>query len=279
MTVAGNMGFSLKLRGERPEIVEEKVRDAAAILGLLPFLDRLPRQLSGGQRQRVAMGRAIVRAPQVFLFDEPLSNLDAGLRAQMRAEIRELHRRLRTTTIYVTHDQIDAMTMAATIVVLRDGVVQQTGSPLEVYDRPANLFVAGFIGVPAMNVVEAQVQAEGGRPVLRLPSGVSLPAPSGFDVAQGVRVAAGIRPEHVVLGDSGFPAEVVAVEPTGAATHVTVRTGEQTIVALLRERVRLSPGDTVRVAVRSQSLHFFEPATGRRIQPAAPAPDRIRFAT
>ena len=275
MTVAGNMGFSLKLRRERQEVIDEKVREAAAILGLLPYLDRLPRQLSGGQRQRVAMGRAIVRAPQVFLFDEPLSNLDAGLRIQMRTEIKDLHQRLNTTTVYVTHDQIEAMTMADTMVVLREGVVQQAGPPLEVYDRPANLFVAGFIGSPAMNVLEAQVQAEGGRAMLRLAPDVSLPVPEGFDLAQGTRVAVGIRPEHLVFGGTGVDAEVAVVEPTGAATHVTVRVAGQMLAAVLSERPRAARGDTVHLAVRPESLHLFEPATGRRIRPATAPPDRM----
>ncbi len=157
MNVARNMGFSLMLRGERKEVIERKVKEAAAILGLEQYLDRYPRQLSGGQRQRVAMGRSIVRDPQVFLFDEPLSNLDAKLRVQMRAEIKDLHLRLKTTVIYVTHDQIEAMTMADKIVVLRDGVVEQIGKPLDLYDRPANLFVAGFIGSPAMNILQGTI--------------------------------------------------------------------------------------------------------------------------
>ena len=159
MTVAKNMAFSLKLRRESKQVIDQKVNRAAEILGLESLLDRLPKQLSGGQRQRVAMGRAIVRDPQVFLFDEPLSNLDAKLRVQMRTEIKELHQRLKTTTIYVTHDQIEAMTMADKIVVLRDGVVEQIGSPLDLYDEPANLFVAGFIGSPSMNIIEGRIRA------------------------------------------------------------------------------------------------------------------------
>src|SRR5919106_2541598 len=161
MTVAANMGFSLKLRGAPKTEIETRVRRAAEILGLVPLLERYPRQLSGGQRQRVAMGRAIVRDPKVFLFDEPLSNLDAKLRVQMRGEIKELHQRLKTTTVYVTHDQVEAMTMADKIVVLHDGVVEQIGAPLELYDRPNNLFVAGFIGSPAMNFVKGKVGVNG----------------------------------------------------------------------------------------------------------------------
>jgi multiple sugar transport system ATP-binding protein len=266
MTVAGNLGFSLKLRGERTGVIERRVAEAATILGLQPYLNRLPRQLSGGQRQRVAMGRAIVRSPRVFLFDEPLSNLDAGLRAQMRAEIKDLHQRLKTTTVYVTHDQIEAMTMGDTIVVLRDGVVQQAGAPLAVYDRPANLFTAGFIGSPAMNILDAEAHTAGGRALLRLGGGGELPVPPGWDLEPGRRVNIGIRPEHLVLADSGLEARVSVVEPTGAATHVTLALAERTVMAVVRERVALSRGSTVRVAVRTQSMHLFDPTTGERIE-------------
>jgi multiple sugar transport system ATP-binding protein len=265
MTVAGNLGFSLKLRGERADVIARKVADAAAILGLQAYLDRLPRQLSGGQRQRVAMGRAIVRAPRVFLFDEPLSNLDAGLRAQMRTEIKDLHQRLKTTTVYVTHDQIEAMTMGDTIVVLRDGVVQQVGSPLDVYDRPANLFTAGFIGSPAMNILDAQVTNADGRTVVRLVDGADLPAPPGRELVSGRRVLLGIRPEHLVLADAGLEARVMVVEPTGAATYVTLEAAQRTVVAVVRERVTLSRGSLVRLAVRPDTIHAFDPETGARI--------------
>jgi multiple sugar transport system ATP-binding protein len=266
MTVAGNMGFSLKLRGERAEVIARKVADAAAILGLQPYLDRLPRQLSGGQRQRVAMGRAIVRAPRVFLFDEPLSNLDAGMRTQMRTEIKDLHQRLKTTTVYVTHDQIEAMTMGDTIVVLRDGVVQQAGPPLDVYDRPANLFTAGFIGSPAMNILDAQVATDHGQPVLRLAAGVDLPLSWGCALELERRVKIGIRPEHLVFAEAGLEARVLVVEPTGAATHVTLGLVEGTIVAVIRERVTLSRGSIVRIAMRPEFIHVFDPTTGARIE-------------
>src|SRR6185295_1092912 len=174
MTVADNMAFSLKLRGAPKSEIESRVNRAAEILGLIPLLARYPRQLSGGQRQRVAMGRAIVRDPQVFLFDEPLSNLDAKLRVQMRTEIKELHQRLKTTTVYVTHDQIEAMTMADKIVVMHDGIVEQIGTPLELYDRPANQFVAGFIGSPAMNFLKGRI-AVNGKASFEGPNGVKLP--------------------------------------------------------------------------------------------------------
>src|SRR6059058_968819 len=215
MTVADNMGFSLKLRGAKPEEISNGVKRAAEILALTPLLERYPRQLSGGQRQRVAMGRAIVRDPQVFLFDEPLSNLDAKLRVAMRTEIKELHQRLKTTTVYVTHDQIEAMTMADRIVVMHDGLVEQIGAPLELYDKPQNLFVAGFIGSPAMNFLTGSIKANGTL-AFEGPGGAKLPlnaAPSGSD---GRPAVYGVRPEHFVIADDGAEAEVQVVEPTGA---------------------------------------------------------------
>src|SRR5688500_7490766 len=215
MTVAKNMGFSLRMRGERPDVIDRKVRDAAGILGLEPYLDRLPRQLSGGQRQRVAMGRSIVRAPKVFLFDEPLSNLDAKLRVQMRGEIKDLHQRLRTTTVYVTHDQVEAMTLADTIVVLRDGRVEQIGPPLELYDRPANLFVAGFIGSPAMNVIDGTFERQVRSVLFRSSAGVAINLPLSVAATAGAAVSAGVRPEHFVFGSAGIPAETVVLEQTG----------------------------------------------------------------
>ena len=201
MTVKQNMAFSLKLAKAPQATIDERVGRAASILGLESLLDRYPRQLSGGQRQRVAMGRAIVRDPQVFLFDEPLSNLDAKLRVQMRTEIKELHQRLKTTAIYVTHDQIEAMTMADRIVVMQHGVVEQLGAPLELYDRPVNLFVAGFIGSPAMNFIEAKVERGNGRPVAVAVDGTHLPLPAGAEVREAAEIVYGIRPEHLTLRD------------------------------------------------------------------------------
>src|SRR6266480_2175856 len=195
MTVRDNMSFALMLAKQSKDEIEKRVRKAAEILGLQQLLDRYPRQLSGGQRQRVAMGRAIVRDPQVFLFDEPLSNLDAQLRVQMRTEIKELHQRLKTTTVYVTHDQIEAMTMADKIVVLHDGVVEQIGSPLELYDRPENIFVAGFIGSPSMNFLRGTIRVNGAASFSG-PNGIHLPlgaAPAGAD---GRPAVYGVRPEH-----------------------------------------------------------------------------------
>jgi len=260
MTVAANMGFSLALRGESKAVIDERVRKAAGILDLTPYLERYPRQLSGGQRQRVAMGRAIVRDPQVFLFDEPLSNLDAKLRVAMRTEIKELHQRLKTTTIYVTHDQIEAMTMADKIVVMHDGLVEQIGAPLELYDRPANRFVAGFIGSPAMNFIPGK--ARGGRVAI---------AGDGYSVAAGAKleenreVVLGIRPEHLEIAADGFEVEVVVVEPTGSETQLFARLGGQEIAAVFRERHEFVPGQRIRLRPRADCLHLFDPSSGQRI--------------
>src|SRR5436853_3771903 len=201
MTVADNMGFSLKLRGAPKSEIDTRVMQAAEILGLQHLLERYPRQLSGGQRQRVAMGRAIVRDPQVFLFDEPLSNLDAKLRVAMRTEIKELHQRLKTTTVYVTHDQIEAMTMADKIVVMHDGVVEQMGSPLELYDKPENQFVAGFIGSPAMNFLKGKLKVNGAAS-FEGPNGVRLPLISPPANSDGKPMVYGVRPEHFTIADA-----------------------------------------------------------------------------
>jgi multiple sugar transport system ATP-binding protein len=256
MTVAQNMAFSLKLKGVPKAAINEKVNRAAEILGLQNLLDRQPRQLSGGQRQRVAMGRAIVRDPQVFLFDEPLSNLDAKLRVQMRSEIKELHQRLGTTTIYVTHDQVEAMTMADKIVVMRDGVIEQMGSPLDLYDHPNNIFVAGFIGSPSMNFIEGSMS----NGVFTTHDSIVLPtvnAPSNATVY-------GIRPEHLHLDDDGIDIEVVVLEPTGSETQVIGRLGSQTITGIFRERINVAPGTKIRVKPDSSLAHLFD-ATGQRI--------------
>jgi multiple sugar transport system ATP-binding protein len=259
MTVSQNMAFSLKLaKVPKPEI-QQKVSRAAEILGLEALLDRHPRQLSGGQRQRVAMGRAIVRDPQVFLFDEPLSNLDAKLRVQMRSEIKELHQRLKTTTIYVTHDQIEAMTMADKIVVMHDGVIEQIGSPLELYDRPNNLFVAGFIGSPSMNFINGSLGPDG----FRTDDGVLLPVKPGDQRGSGQPAIYGIRPEHFMLDDSGVSIEVAVVEPTGSETQVLGRLGKQQVVGVFRERVDAKPGASIKVVPDVNNVHLFDPKGGR----------------
>ena len=264
-TVAANMGFALKMRGLDRGAIRAKVEQAAAILGLTPYLDRYPRALSGGQRQRVAMGRAIVRDPQVFLFDEPLSNLDAKLRVQMRAEIKELHQRLQTTTVYVTHDQIEAMTMADRIVVMQHGVVEQLGAPLELYDRPANLFVAGFIGSAAMNFIGAGVERANGTPLARAADGTHLPLPAGAQAGEGREVIYGIRPEHLALADGGLSGTVAVVEPTGSETHVVVRLEGRELTAVFRNRVAFGPGDRITLAPDAGLAHLLDKATGQRL--------------
>ncbi len=265
MTVEENMAFSLRLRGVEKARIDERLRPAAQILGLSQLLDRYPRQLSGGQRQRVAMGRAIVRDPQVFLFDEPLSNLDAKLRVSMRTEIKELHQRLRTTTVYVTHDQIEAMTMADKIVVMHDGIVEQIGAPLELYDRPNNLFVAGFIGSPAMNFIKGRLDAQNPDRFLAA-GGVALPVPRPPQGAQGRDLVYGLRPEHFHLaGGDGLPARVVVVEPTGSETQVVIDLGGQELVAVFRDRIPAKPGATLHLGIAAEKTHIFDAATGHRL--------------
>ena len=263
-TVAENMGFALKLRRAPKAEIEARVRRAAEILDLMPYLGRYPRQLSGGQRQRVAMGRAIVRDPKVFLFDEPLSNLDAKLRVQMRAEIKELHQRLKTTTVYVTHDQVEAMTMADRIVVMNDGVVEQVGSPLDLYDRPVNLFVAGFIGSPAMNLLKGTIRANG-KASFVTDSGVALPIVKAPPDADGRPAFYGIRPEHFALGGSGVAAEVSVIEPTGAETQVFAKLGGEKIVGVFREQIATSPGDMLPLAPDPAAVHLFDAGSGLRL--------------
>jgi len=265
-TVAANMGFALRMRGMAKEDIRARVERAAEILGLTPYLDRYPRALSGGQRQRVAMGRAIVRDPQVFLFDEPLSNLDAKLRVQMRAEIRELHQRLETTTVYVTHDQIEAMTMADKIVVMQAGRIEQSGAPLDVYDRPVNTFVATFIGSPAMNMIPGVVRG-GAVETDAAAGGARLPLPPGAAVAEGRAVTYGVRPEALDIGapGSGIAGTVAVVEPTGSETHVVLRAGDRDLVAQFRERHTFRPGDALTLVPDPARAHLFDAGTGARL--------------
>jgi len=266
MTVADNMAFSLKLRKADPKMIAERVDKASKILNLDPYLQRFPRELSGGQRQRVAMGRAIVRDPKVFLFDEPLSNLDAKLRVAMRAEIKALHQRLKTTTVYVTHDQVEAMTMADRIVVMHDGRIEQIGTPLELYDHPSNLFVAQFIGSPAMNVVEGTVRRAGGAAHVEAASGVRWPLAQGPG-ADGQAVAYGIRPEHLTLGrNGGVPGEIIVVEPTGAETELVVQVGDEHVDIRIHGRPMVNPGDKVSLTIDPTNVHVFDKTTGQRLK-------------
>jgi multiple sugar transport system ATP-binding protein len=251
MSVYENMSFALKLAKADPAVIDEKVQRAAKILNLSAYLQRTPKDLSGGQRQRVAIGRAIVRAPKVFLFDEPLSNLDAALRGQTRVEIAKLHRDLGATTVYVTHDQVEAMTLADRVVVLRDGQIEQVGTPLELYDRPANQFVAQFIGTPQMNMVAAAR-------VPQLSDAFSVPLPTGGFV--------GLRPESVMLQPAGsgpVQGRVDLIEALGAETlvYVTSEQGAQ-LVARLNTRTAVRVGDRVSVAIDARTAHLFD-AQGR----------------
>jgi ABC-type sugar transport systems, ATPase components len=256
MTVRQNMAFSLSLGRVKKAETNRRVEEAAAILGLSDYLERYPRQLSGGQRQRVAMGRAIVRSPKVFLFDEPLSNLDAKLRVQMRIEIKALHQKLGATMVYVTHDQIEAMTMADKIVVMRDGLIEQAGTPIELYEKPANTFVAQFIGSPSMNLLEGEL-TDGG---FRLDGGMVLPVSAG--AASGACFY-GIRPEHIRLDPEGLPAKVLAVEPTGPETHVHVQLATQVLVCAFRDHAPIQPGSMIQILPDLKGVHLFAREGGR----------------
>jgi multiple sugar transport system ATP-binding protein len=260
MTVKDNMSFSMTLAKRPQKEIDEKTAWAAKILNLEPYLARYPRELSGGQRQRVAMGRAIVRDPAVFLFDEPLSNLDAKLRVQMRTEIKDLHERLKTTTVYVTHDQIEAMTMADKIVILRDGVIEQVGSPLEVYDHPTNLFVAEFIGSPSMNLLPGTVD----KGFVSGVGGIKLPLPKTHGGKMGQKVIYGIRPEHLSLG-KGIAAKITVTEPTGPEIHVYADVGEKEVCAIIRDRQILKRGQDVQFAPDLHKVLLFDAESGKAI--------------
>jgi multiple sugar transport system ATP-binding protein len=267
MTVYDNMAFGLKMRKFPKAEIAKRVKDAAEILGIQDLLKRKPRQLSGGQRQRVAVGRAIVRHPQVFLFDEPLSNLDAKLRVQMRVELKRLHDRLETTAIYVTHDQVEAMTLGDRVVVMKDGWIQQVGEPMELYNRPANKFVGGFIGSPAMNFVDVTITDGAGTVSAEAP-GLRLavpPAKAGtLRTYKGQTVTLGVRPEDVRVATAADPAQyafdatVDVVEPLGAEILLDVRAGGTTIVARVEPTVRVKVHESVRLAVNADRLHFFD---------------------
>ena len=264
MTVSKNMEFGLRLRRETTTNVQTRVAYAAEILGLGELLERYPRQLSGGQRQRVAMGRAIVRAPQVFLFDEPLSNLDAKLRVAMRAEIKALHQRLKTTTVYVTHDQMEAMTMADRIVVMRDGLIEQAGTPLDIYDNPCNSFVADFIGSPAMNLIHGRIR-RGGNITFETDDGLRFPLVKDVSADNGGELIYGVRPEHIRVASNGIPGQVLVVEPTGSETQIVVKVGRDELTCISRERLFLRPMENVCVALDPATVHLFDAASGCRL--------------
>jgi len=276
MSVRKNMAFSMRLNKTDKKTMDEKVNWASSILGLDDYLDRLPKELSGGQRQRVAMGRAIVRDPDVFLFDEPLSNLDAKLRVQMRTEIKDLHQRLKTTTIYVTHDQIEAMTMADEVVVMRGGFIEQSGTPMQIYDNPNNLFVAQFIGSPTMNILECQVSEKNGQRYGSIDN-VHLPLPANPSLRADHKLFYGIRPEHLQISKAGAATNtngehahltgiVKVVEPTGPEIHVYLTMAGQDLCAITRDRLELKPGDEIQLQPDLAHVHLFDAETKNAIR-------------
>jgi len=265
MTVYENMSYGLRIRRMPPAQINERVQRAAAILELGPFLERRPKQLSGGQRQRVAMGRAIVREPAAFLFDEPLSNLDAKLRVQMRLEIQKLHRNLKTTSIFVTHDQVEAMTLANRMVVMNAGIAEQIGSPMRVYDDPASLFVAGFIGSPAMNFIPGKRMGDD----VEVGEGVRVPLPPEIRSAAPAGITVGVRPEHLQAGNGGdalLRFKVDTVEALGADSLVHGVFGASTLVARVEGHAAPTPGEVMRFSVMPGRLYFFDTVSGKRLR-------------
>ena len=267
LSVYDNIAFGPRIRKESSTSFKPRIEAAAKMLNLSGYLDRLPRALSGGQRQRVAMGRAVVREPSLFLFDEPLSNLDAKLRVQMRTEIKALHQRLKNTVIYVTHDQIEAMTMADRIVVMNAGRIEQIGRPLELYDRPANLFVASFLGSPSMNFVAGEVVSAANGVALKLGDGAQIPLPNvtSAAAAPGAKVTLGVRPEHIETSNEGIPMDVEVIEPTGAETHLYGKIGGAPWCVTMRQRASIEPGQRVTVRFAAQDMHLFDTESGRRL--------------
>ena len=263
MKVAANMGFSLKIKKASKEEINKKVKDVAKILEIEDYLERYPRQLSGGQRQRVAMGRAIVRNPKVFLFDEPLSNLDAKLRVQMRTQIKLLHARLKTTLVYVTHDQVEAMTMADKIVVMNEGLVEQTGAPLELYDKPVNIFVAGFIGSPSMNLLNASINSNS----INLGSAGSIPITRKTTSENNLDIILGIRPSHMDISKNGegLKFQIDVIEPTGADSLVYGRINDTECCVQTSERLNLKSGEIIHILPNEDNLHFFDNQSNERI--------------
>ena len=269
MTVRENLSFSLDMAKVSKDVKRARIERAASILYLDPLLERFPAQLSGGQRQRVAMGRALVREPELFLFDEPLSNLDAKLRVEMRAEIKALHQRLESTTIYVTHDQVEAMTMADLVVVMNEGQVEQSGPPLELYDQPKTVFVAEFLGSPAMNLIKGTVQAGESGSAVDVGDDLALPLSPGVGVSPGSEVVYGLRPEHLEIRgpDVGLPATVTLVEPAGFETHLHADMGSHVVRIISTERLDVSPGDRIGLAVTDLAcVHLFDAQAGTRLE-------------
>ena len=263
MKVAANMGFSLKIKKASKEEINKKVKDVAKILEIEDYLERYPRQLSGGQRQRVAMGRAIVRNPKVFLFDEPLSNLDAKLRVQMRTQIKLLHARLKTTLVYVTHDQVEAMTMADKIVVMNEGLVEQTGAPLELYDKPVNIFVAGFIGSPSMNLLNASINSNS----INLGSAGSIPITRKTTSENNLDITLGIRPSHMNISKNGegLKFQIDVVEPTGDNILIYGKINDTECCVQTSERLNLKSGEIIHILPNEDNLHFFDNQSNERI--------------
>jgi len=268
LTVYENIAFGPRLRKEPESSFAPRIAAAAAMLNLTPYLQRLPKALSGGQRQRVAMGRAVVREPELFLFDEPLSNLDAKLRVQMRAEIKALHQRLKNTVIYVTHDQIEAITMGDRIVVMNEGIIEQVGKPLELYDRPANLFVAGFIGSPSMNFVAGTVKIESQGAMLVTQNGVKITLPE-LAVKNGQAVTIGIRPEHIRLAGANNADSITlrldVIEPTGSDTYLYGKIDQSACCFALRERLEVAVNDEIQLSLPVENLHVFDTVTTNRL--------------
>ena len=265
LTVRKNLAFGLELRKTAPAEIDERIREVSSMLGLEQLLDRYPRQLSGGQRQRVAMGRAIVRRPALFLFDEPLSNLDASLRAQVRVDIRKLHDRLGATSVYVTHDQVEAMTLADVLFVLNNGLVEQAGAPLEVYERPATRFVAAFLGSPAMNFLDAELSTDGAECTVTAP-GVSLHLPKPREAVRGP-VVLGIRPHDVSVGEAGAPivGTVEVLEALGTESFAHCRVGDEPFVARLEGSQRPARGTELSLTVNPEHVHLFSTDSGRAL--------------
>lgn len=276
MTVEQNMGFALRLSGVPKAEIKQKVLATAKLLELDALLDRLPKELSGGQRQRVSMGRAIVRNPTVFLFDEPLSNLDAKLRAQVRNEIADLHNRLKTTSIYVTHDQIEAMTLGQKIVVLRDGRVEQVGKPMELYNNPVNMFVAGFLGTPSINLIKGRACISGDKQSIKLVDGNHLPIDSRYPVTDGQELVLGLRPEHLSVSTAadseGLPFKVVSIENTGSDMVVSCEKPNLRLVAAFKDQRDIETGQTVWLVPDHKSACLFDSATEERLH-FSPGPD------